>query len=114
MVPAGLAGRVDLNNIPLALVERVDALTGAVVTIYGADAITGVVDFITRKNFAGVEVAVSEQISEKGDGHFMRADLTLGANSTTGAVTQSSARVQQSDRSPGRRDSGRYARSIPE
>ncbi|HET9397442.1 MAG TPA: TonB-dependent receptor plug domain-containing protein, partial [Sphingomicrobium sp.] len=80
MVPAGLAGRVDLNNIPLALVERVDALTGAAVTTYGADAITGVVNFITRKNFAGVEVAVSEQITEKGDGNFMRADLTLGAN----------------------------------
>ncbi|HET9397511.1 MAG TPA: TonB-dependent receptor, partial [Sphingomicrobium sp.] len=80
MVPAGLQGRVDLNNIPLALVERVDALTGAAVTTYGADAIAGVVNFITRKDFAGVEVAVSEQITEKGDGNFMRADLTLGAN----------------------------------
>ena len=32
IAPAGLAGRVDLNNIPLALVERVDSLTGAAVT----------------------------------------------------------------------------------
>ena len=36
IVPAGLGGQVDLNNIPLALVERVDALTGAAVTTYGA------------------------------------------------------------------------------
>ena len=28
IVPSGLVGRVDLNNIPLALVERVDTLTG--------------------------------------------------------------------------------------
>ena len=55
IAPSGLAGRVDLNNIPLALVDRVDALTGAAVTTYGADAITGVVNFITRKDFAGVE-----------------------------------------------------------
>ncbi|MDP9422159.1 MAG: TonB-dependent receptor [Pseudomonadota bacterium] len=80
LVPTGLAGRVDLNNIPLALVERVDALTGAAVTTYGADAITGVVNFITRKDFAGVEVSASEQITEKGDGNYLRADLTLGAN----------------------------------
>jgi outer membrane receptor protein involved in Fe transport len=80
LVPTGLLGRVDLNNIPLALVERGDALTGAAVTTYGADAITGVVNFITRKDFAGVEVAASEQITEKGDGNYLRADLTLGAN----------------------------------
>jgi len=80
LVPTGLAGRVDLNNVPLALIERVDALTGAAVTTYGADAITGVVNFITRKDFAGIEVAASEQITEKGDGNYFRADLTLGAN----------------------------------
>src|SRR5688572_16893931 len=80
LVPSGLLGRVDLNNIPLALVERVDALTGAAVTTYGADAITGVVNFITRKDFAGVELAASEQITELGDGNFLRADLTMGAN----------------------------------
>ena len=80
IVPAGLGGQVDLNNIPLALVERVDALTGAAVTTYGADAITGVVNFITRKDFAGMELSASEQITEKGDGNFMRADLTMGAN----------------------------------
>ena len=80
LVPAGLLGVVDLNNIPLALIERVDALTGAAVTTYGADAITGVVNFITRRDFAGVELAASEQITQKGDGNFMRADLTMGAN----------------------------------
>src|SRR5688572_7489380 len=80
LVPAGLAGIFDLNNVPLALVERVDALTGAAVTTYGADAITGVVNFSTRRDFAGVEIAGSEQITEQGDGNFMRVDLTMGAN----------------------------------
>src|SRR5262245_53588326 len=80
LTPSGLTGIFDLNNIPLALVERVDSLTGAAVTTYGADAITGVVNFITSKDFAGVEVNASEQITEQGDGNFMRADLTIGAN----------------------------------
>jgi outer membrane receptor protein involved in Fe transport len=80
LVPADLQGRVDLNNIPLALISRVDALTGAAVTTYGADAITGVVNFVTKKDFAGVDLAVSNQITEKGDGNYFRADVTTGVN----------------------------------
>ena len=80
ITPADLSGRVDLNNIPLALISRVDALTGAAVTTYGADAITGVVNFITKKDFAGIDFSASEQITEKGDGNYLRTDLTVGAN----------------------------------
>jgi iron complex outermembrane recepter protein len=80
IAPAGLLGQVDLNNIPLALVERVDALTGAAVTTYGADAITGVVNFITRKDFAGLEATAATQLTERGDGNTNRIDVTIGAN----------------------------------
>ena len=69
-----------MNNIPLALIDRVDVLTGGASTTYGADAVTGVVNFITKKNFAGVDLESSEQITERGDGNIFRADLTLGAN----------------------------------
>ena len=80
LVPSGLVGRVDLNNIPLALIDRVEALTGAASTTYGADAIAGVVNFITKKNFTGVDISASEQITEKGDGNYYRADATIGGN----------------------------------
>lgn len=80
IVPAGLGGVVDLNNIPLALIERVDILTGGAVTTYGADAISGVVNFITKNDFAGMELSLSEQITERGDGNTFRGDLTVGAN----------------------------------
>ncbi|WP_242446184.1 TonB-dependent receptor domain-containing protein [Sphingopyxis lindanitolerans] len=80
VAPSDVNGRVDLNNIPLALIERVDALTGAAVTTYGADAITGVVNFITKRDFAGLEVNASEQLTEQGDGNVFRVDATIGAN----------------------------------
>jgi iron complex outermembrane recepter protein len=80
IAPADLQGRVDLNNIPLALVERVDALTGAAVTTYGADAITGVLNFVTKKDFAGVDISLGNQMTQKGDGNYFRGDITLGAN----------------------------------
>jgi outer membrane receptor protein involved in Fe transport len=80
IAPSGLAGRVDLNNIPLALVERVDSLTGAAVTTYGADAISGVVNFVTKQDFSGVNLQLATGLTEKGDGQSVRADLTIGGN----------------------------------
>jgi outer membrane receptor protein involved in Fe transport len=80
IAPAGLGGQVDLNNIPLSLVDRVDVLTGGASSTYGADAISGVVNFITRSDFAGMELNASNQITERGDGNVIRTDLTIGAN----------------------------------
>lgn len=84
IAPANLAGVVDLNNIPLALIERVDSLTGAAVTTYGADAITGVVNFVTKKNFTGMDLQLSNALNERGDGHRIRADLTVGGDFADG------------------------------
>ncbi|NIJ34436.1 TonB-dependent receptor domain-containing protein [Sphingomonas oligoaromativorans] len=80
IVPATLTGVTDLNDIPLALIERVDVLTGGNSTTYGADAVSGVVNFVTRKNFAGLEVDASQQLTQRGDGHVQRIDITTGAN----------------------------------
>ncbi len=80
VVPADLNGRFDLNNIPLALVERVEVLTGGASTTYGADAISGVINFVTRRDFAGLEANAGYQITEQGDGGTFRVDLTMGAN----------------------------------
>lgn len=79
-VPADTTGRVDLNSIPLAVVERTDILTGGATTTYGADAVSGVVNFITKRDFAGLELNASSQITEEGDGETYRVDLTIGAN----------------------------------
>lgn len=80
LVPANLGGAFDLNNIPLALIQRVDALTGGAATTYGADAVAGVVNFVTKRDFSGVDLSVSQQVTGRGDGNTLRADLTMGAN----------------------------------
>lgn len=79
-VPVDTLGRTDLNAIPLAVIERTDVLTGGATTTYGADAVSGVVNFITKRDFAGVEANLSQQITEEGDGNVFRTDLTIGAN----------------------------------
>lgn len=44
-------GSVDLNMLPLAIIERVEVLTDGASAIYGSDAIAGVVNFITKRNW---------------------------------------------------------------
>ncbi|MBC2776046.1 TonB-dependent receptor plug domain-containing protein [Parasphingopyxis marina] len=80
IVPATLFSQTDLNVVPVALVERVEVVTGGASSVYGADAITGVANFVTRRDFEGVEAAVSYGITERGDGERLRGDLTIGAN----------------------------------
>ena len=43
-------GSVDVNMIPLAIVERVEVLTDGASALYGSDAVAGVVKFITKRD----------------------------------------------------------------
>ena len=47
------AGIVDLNNVPVQLIERMDVVTGGASAVYGSDAIAGVVNFILKDDFEG-------------------------------------------------------------
>lgn len=78
IVPYGLEGVTDLNVIPLALIQRTDVLTGGASTTYGADAISGVVNFVTRRDFTGLDLSASGGISDRGDGQSQRLDATVG------------------------------------
>ncbi|MEG3182285.1 TonB-dependent receptor domain-containing protein [Sphingomonas sp. LT1P40] len=71
---------VDLNTIPGALVERIDVVTGGRSAIYGSDAIAGVVNFVTKKDFSGVELNSSYDVTERGDGQVWNIGGTIGAN----------------------------------
>lgn len=84
VVPATLGGSVDTNVIPIGLLERVDVVTGGASTVYGSDAITGVLNFITVKNFNGIEISGSYGESEQGDSARQRTDLILGADLADG------------------------------
>lgn len=47
---------VDINTIPVGLIERVEVLTGGASAIYGADGVSGVVNFVMRDDFEGTRV----------------------------------------------------------
>lgn len=65
-VPGGSA--VDLNNIPVDLIDHVEIATGGASAVYGSDAVAGVVNIILKNNFNGLNFHVEDKISSRGDG----------------------------------------------
>lgn len=71
---------VNINTIPIGAIERVEILKDGAAAIYGADAIGGVVNFITRRDYRGFDLASSYGKSSRND-----ADETnLSANAGFG------------------------------
>jgi iron complex outermembrane receptor protein len=84
IVPFGLDNVVDLNTIPLPLVDRVDVVTGGASSVYGADAVAGVVNFVTKRDFSGVQVDGQYGIAERGDNARFRSSILIGVNTADG------------------------------
>jgi len=72
---------VDLNSIPIAVVERIEVLKDGASAIYGSDAIAGVINVITRSNFEGAEARAYLGAYTKGDGFQQAYDFTVGSDS---------------------------------
>jgi len=71
---------VDTNTIPSELIERVDVVTGGNSSIYGSDAVAGVVNFVTKRNFEGLDIRGQAGTSERGDRDSEFFSVTYGTN----------------------------------
>jgi iron complex outermembrane receptor protein len=71
---------VDVNMIPINMIERVEVLKEGAGAVYGSDAIAGVVNFITKKNIDGAEISLEMGETGESDGENQSASLTLGTS----------------------------------
>jgi iron complex outermembrane recepter protein len=76
----GADASVDIDSLPLSMVDRVEVLTTGASAVYGADAIGGVVNVITRSHFKGVELGLQRSEAERGDGAITRAQALVGGD----------------------------------
>jgi iron complex outermembrane receptor protein len=75
-----LSQAVDINSIPISLIDRVDVLTGGVSAVYGADAVSGVVNFILKTNFDGVNARAQMGGATEGGGQNQFFSVLMGKN----------------------------------
>ena len=79
----------DLNSIPISMIDRVEVLRDGASSIYGADAIGGVINFITKKDFEGMQFDANFGASEHGGGDLYSITGTMGFNFDKGNITLS-------------------------
>ncbi len=73
---------VDLNTIPLSMIERIEVLKDGASSLYGADAIGGVVNIITKKDYNGVEIS-GRYGAATGQGNYTEYRTSIVAGSST-------------------------------
>ncbi|UAJ12343.1 TonB-dependent receptor domain-containing protein [Glacieibacterium megasporae] len=80
LVPSTPDGAIDLNTIPVSLIENVEVITGGASAAYGSDAIAGVANFKLRRRFTGFELNAQGGASTRGDGATAQVSGILGGN----------------------------------
>jgi iron complex outermembrane recepter protein len=76
---------VDLNTIPLSLVEAIEIISGGAGAVYGADAIAGVINIKLKKRFQGLELRAGYTNSQEfNDARERSASMLLGGNFAEG------------------------------
>lgn len=83
---AGQAGTsaVDLNNIPVDMIERMEIITGGASALYGSEAVAGVVNIITKTDFEGLSINAQSGITGESDGFTADVSVTSGTRFADG------------------------------
>ena len=71
---------VDINSIPMSLLDRVEVVTGGSSAVYGADGVSGVVNFVMKHNFEGVRARAQVGTSQDGGGSKYTGSIAAGHN----------------------------------
>src|SRR5215469_4411881 len=80
LVPTNPNGAIDLNVIPMAMIEGVDVITGGASAVYGSDAMAGVVNFRLRQHFHGIQLSYQHGATTSGFGPENSISVLMGGN----------------------------------
>jgi iron complex outermembrane receptor protein len=72
---------VDIDSLPMAIVDRVEVLKDGASATYGSDAIAGVVNVILKKQFTGLDLSATAGSTDRGDGLSQRFAAIWGTGS---------------------------------
>lgn len=73
---------VDLNTIPISIIDSIEILKDGASAIYGSDAIAGVVNIKTRRDFSGFEIRGQYEILTEKSQDAVTDDFTFNISDT--------------------------------
>ncbi len=75
---------VDIDSIPITMIDRIEVVTGGSSAVYGADGVSGVVNFVMKHNLEGVTAKVQAGTSQDGGGSKYLAAASVGRDIDNG------------------------------
>lgn len=90
-MPSSFGGSVDLNQIPIAIIDHIEVLQDGASAVYGSDAIAGVINIITKKKMKGAEASAYFGIANgpktgNWDGQTQHYNFAVGRSGEKGHV----------------------------
>lgn len=83
-VPTTAEGAVDINTIPMAIIQRVEVVTGGASAAWGSDAVAGVVNILLDDQFEGLRTSTQFGASTRGDAESTHASIAYGSSIADG------------------------------
>jgi iron complex outermembrane recepter protein len=100
---------VDINQIPVNIIDHVDVLKEGAGATYGSDAIAGVVNFITRRTTDGLEINAEAGQTTHNDGAHEGVSLLWGGSTDKLEFMISGSYTRQKEVSAGDRNFSKNA-----
>lgn len=84
MTPANENAIVDINSIPVAMIERVEVISGGASAVYGSEAIAGATNFILKDRYNGAEITAHTGVSAENDTNSTNIEFLMGSDLADG------------------------------
>ena len=78
---------VNLNQIPMSIVERIEINRDGGSAVYGSDAIAGVINIITKKNYEGANISAEFGRPSQEGADTSAVSFSAGVSSDKGSIT---------------------------
>lgn len=101
-------GGLNLQNLPLELIERIEVVKGPMSALYGSDAVAGVIQIFTRRGQGGDKALSAQASATVGEYGHKAASLSLGGAQAGWDYQLSLSRVQERGSSATRAAAGPY------
>ncbi|MEN1729609.1 MAG: TonB-dependent receptor plug domain-containing protein, partial [Pseudomonadota bacterium] len=91
---------VNLQTLPLAMIERIEILPESAAAIHGANAVGGVINLVTQREFSGVEFSATASERPDRGGEFQQGSALFGAHSDRGRIVAGASHSERGGLQP--------------
>ncbi|MCK7596061.1 TonB-dependent receptor [Microbulbifer sp. CAU 1566] len=94
---SGVSSAVDMNNIPVDMIDRIEVLTDGASAVYGSDAVAGVINVVMKDSFDGVRINARAGGTDAGGGENGDLSITFGNEGERGSFVANITHAQRDE-----------------